>query len=170
MWSCPRFLIRFWFPSSAERVFCQSIFGLKNSSDLLRSSRKSNRPSSNQCDFWWQSRGEGLVRVPSGASGTRCTVSVIRRGLRLPWLPTRHLGGWTPPRRFGTPTRDVAPPPRGTPNPHLVSMPRVWSPVDAGGVVLSRPRRQGDSSSWSLESWWTSWNPGVLTILWLKYR
>lgn len=69
-----------------------------------------------------RSRGEGLVRVPSGAGGTRCTVSVIRRGLRSPRLPTRCLGGWTPPRRFGITTRDVAPPPRGTPNPHLVSV------------------------------------------------
>lgn len=45
----------------------------------------------------------------------RYTVSVIRRGLRSPLLPTRHLGGWTPPRRFGIPTRDVAPPTRGIP-------------------------------------------------------
>lgn len=92
-----------------------------------------------------RSRGEGLVWVSSGDGGTRYTVSVIRRGLRSPLLPTRHLGGWTPPRRFGIPTRDVAPPPRGTPNPHLVRVPGAWSPMDLDGVVLSRPRCQGET-------------------------
>jgi len=81
-----------------------------------------------------RSRGEGLVRLSSRVGGTRCTLSVIRRGLRSPRLPTRRLGGWTPPRRFGTPTRDVAPPPRGTPNPHLVDR-------RARGLILAGPQR-----------------------------
>jgi len=81
-----------------------------------------------------RSRGEGLVRLSSRVGGTRCTLSVIRRGLRSPRLPTRRLGGWTPPRRFGTPTRDVAPPPRGTPNPHLVDR-------RARGLIPAGPQR-----------------------------